>query len=90
MPANNTRCWAPGAPSRTGDLGNIVLVAKNGTSVLLRDVADVRIGAAPPEGATLRNGETVSGMVIMLKGENGKKLIERVKETIAACDCRPA
>ena len=32
--------------------------------------------------ATLRNGETVSGMVIMLKGENGKKLIERIKEKI--------
>src|SRR5579864_6641722 len=68
----------------TSDLGNIVLVSKNGTSVLLRDVADLRIGAAPPEGATLRNGETVSGMVIMLKGENGKELIERIKERIAA------
>ncbi len=68
----------------TSDLGNIVLVSKNGTSVLLRDVADLRIGSAPPEGATLRNGETVSGMVIMLKGENGKKLIERVKQKIAA------
>src|SRR6202035_4430395 len=31
----------------------------------------------------LRHGETVSGMVIMLKGENGKKLIERVKEKIS-------
>ena len=68
----------------TAELGNIVLASKSGTSVLLRDVADVRIGSAPPEGATLRNGETVSGMVIMLKGENGKKLIERVKEKIAA------
>ena len=68
----------------TGELGNIVLVSKNGASVLLRDVAEVRVGAAPPEGATLRNGETVSGMVIMLKGENGKQLIERVKEKIAA------
>ena len=67
----------------TNDLGDIVLLSSKGSSVLLRDVADVRIGAAPPEGATLRNGETVSGMVIMLKGENGKKLIERVKERIA-------
>jgi cobalt-zinc-cadmium resistance protein CzcA len=66
------------------DFGNIVLASKNGTPLLLRDVAAVRIGPAPPEGATLRNGETVSGMVIMLKGENGKQLIERVKEKIAA------
>ncbi len=73
----------------TQDLGSIVLAAKSGTPVLLRDVADVRIGAAPPEGATLRNGETVSGMVIMLKGENGKKLIERVKERIASLRLPP-
>ena len=67
----------------TADLGNIVVAAKGGASVLLRDVAEIQVGAAPPEGATLRNGETVSGMVIMLKGENGKNLIERVKEKIA-------
>ncbi len=68
----------------TDDLGNIVLAAKQGTPVLVRDVAEVRIGAAPPQGATLRNGETVSGTVIMLKGENGKALIERVKAKIAS------
>ena len=73
----------------TAELGNIVLTAKNGTPLLLRDVANIRIGAAPPEGATLRNGETVSGMVIMLKGENGKKLIERVKERIASLRLPP-
>ncbi len=73
----------------TQDFGSIVLAAKNGTPVLLRDVANVRIGAAPPEGATLRHGETVSGMVIMLKGENGKKLIERVKERIAGLHLPP-
>ena len=71
-----------GRAAASEDLGNIVLKAKGGTSLLLRDVAAVRIGSAPPQGATLRNGETVSGMVIMLKGENGKKLIERIKEKI--------
>ena len=73
----------------TEDFGNIVLTAKGGTPLLLRDVGEVRIGAAPPEGATLRNGETVSGMVIMLKGENGKRLIERVKERIAGLHLPP-
>jgi cobalt-zinc-cadmium resistance protein CzcA len=71
------------------ELGNIVLTAKNGTPLLLRDVGEVRIGPAPPEGATLRNGETVSGMVIMLKGENGKRLIELVKERIASLRLPP-
>jgi cobalt-zinc-cadmium resistance protein CzcA len=71
-----------GRATTTEDLGNIVLITKHGTPVMLRDVAAIRIGSAPPQGATLRNGETVSGMVIMLKGENGKKLIERIKEKI--------
>src|SRR6266852_9748539 len=73
-----------GRAIKIDDFGNIVLTAKDGTPVLVRDVAELRIGSAPPHGATLRNGETVSGMVIMLKGENGKQLIERVKERIAS------
>src|SRR5438132_482658 len=78
-----------GRATTADDFANIVLTAKNGTPVLIRDVADVRVGPAPPEGATLRNGETVSGMVIMLKGENGKRLIERVKERIAGLRLPP-
>src|SRR6266536_1424294 len=66
------------------DLGNIVLMANQGTPVLLKDVADVAIGAAPRKGAVLRNGETISGMVIMLKGENGKSVIQAVKKKIAS------
>src|SRR5215217_4869165 len=66
------------------DFRNIVLTSTRGTPVLLKDVATIGIGPAPPSGATLRNGaETVSGTVIMLKGENGKQLIERVKAKIA-------
>jgi heavy metal efflux system protein len=65
------------------DIGKTVLIANRGTPLLLRDVGEVVIGPAPKEGATLRDGETVSGMVIMLKGENGKSLIEQVKERIA-------
>ncbi len=71
-----------GRAATAEDLGNIVLTARNGVPLLVRDVAVTRIGAAPPQGATLRNGETVSGMVIMLKGENGKELIRRIKEKI--------
>ena len=48
----------------------------------ISDVAKVAIGPAPKRGAVLRNGETISGMVIMLKGENGKRVIDQVKEKI--------
>src|SRR5207249_4007228 len=73
-----------GRATRPEDFGNIVIASHEGTPVLLRDVAEIRIGAAPPSGAALRQGESVSGTVIMLKGENGKQLIERVKERIAS------
>jgi cobalt-zinc-cadmium resistance protein CzcA len=66
------------------DLDNIVVSSRQGTPVYLRDVAQVTIGALPRQGAVTRdgNGETVSGMVIMLKGENGKAVAERAKEKI--------
>ena len=68
------------------DLEHIVILARAGASVLLRDVAAVKAGPMPRQGAVTRDGrgETVSGMVIMLKGENGKNVIERVKQRLAA------
>ncbi len=71
------------------DLGKIVLLSRAGVPVLLSDVATVGIGPAPKRGAVLRNGETVSGMVIMLKGENGKRVIDLVKQKIRAMHLPP-
>jgi len=73
-----------GRTTSVGDIGNIVLLANQGTPVMLHDVAQVTIGPAPRQGAVLRNGEAISGMVIMLKGENGKHVIELVKQKIAS------
>ena len=66
------------------DLGAIVLAAHQGTAVYLRDVAEVKLGKVPRQGAVTRDGkgETVSGMVIMLKGQNSKTVIERVKQAL--------
>jgi cobalt-zinc-cadmium resistance protein CzcA len=72
-----------GRATSVDDIGNIVLIANQGTPVMLHDVAQVMIGPAPRQGAVLRNGEVISGMVIMLKGENGKNVIEQVKQKIA-------
>lgn len=65
------------------DLRDIVVLSSRGVPVTLGDVAKVQIGPAPKNGAVLRNGETVSGMVIMLKGENGKRVIDLVKKKIS-------
>ncbi len=64
------------------DIENIVVKTnKNSTPVLIKNVADVRIGAATRYGAMTRNtdGEVVGGLVLMLKGENAAKVISDVK-----------
>ena len=67
------------------DLKNIVLAARAGTPVFVRDVADVQIGEAVRQGAALMNGEeeVVGGIVMMLRGENGRAVVERVKAKVA-------
>ncbi len=67
------------------ELGAIVLTAQGGTPVRISDVAEVRVGNVPRQGAVTRDGagETLSGMVIMLKGQNSKTIIERIKNAIA-------
>jgi heavy metal efflux system protein len=66
------------------DIERIVLKSKDGAPVYLRDVADVVIGSEPRQGAVSRDGkgEAVAGMIIMLKGENSKDVVSRVKEAI--------
>lgn len=65
----------------TEDIGNIVLMAQDGTPVYVKDVAEVVIGHQTRQGAVTRDarGETVAGMVIMLRGENSKQVVDRVK-----------
>ena len=67
------------------DLERIVLKAEQGAPVYLRDVADILIGSEPRQGAVSRDGrgEVVAGMIIMLKGENSKEVVGRVKEAVA-------
>ncbi|MBI3248425.1 MAG: efflux RND transporter permease subunit [Deltaproteobacteria bacterium] len=53
--------------------------------VLVQDVAEVVVAPMPRHGAVTHDGvgESVSGMVILLKGENAKVVAARVKERIA-------
>jgi len=66
------------------DINNIVLKAADGTPVLVRDLAEVRIAPGLRTGAATKagQGETVIGMAIMLKGENSKRVVDRVKREI--------
>jgi cobalt-zinc-cadmium resistance protein CzcA len=67
------------------DLGNIVVSTKSGVPVLLKQLARIAPEALPRHGAVMKdgNGETVSGMVIILRGENGQEVIKEVKAKIA-------
>ncbi|MBW2525662.1 MAG: efflux RND transporter permease subunit [Deltaproteobacteria bacterium] len=66
------------------DVQDVVLEAEDGTPVYLADVADVVEGAMTRLGAVTRDGrgEVAAGMVIMLKGENSKEVVERVKAAL--------
>jgi cobalt-zinc-cadmium resistance protein CzcA len=68
------------------DIENIVVrTNQNSTPVLIRNVAEVRIGAATRYGAMTRNndGEVVGAIVLMLKGANSSQVISKVKERMA-------
>ncbi|SFD44612.1 efflux RND transporter permease subunit [Flavobacterium phragmitis] len=64
------------------DLENVVVKNRNGSPVLVRNVAQVREGVALRYGASTKDGkgEIVSGMVLMLKGENSSAVVKRVHE----------
>jgi cobalt-zinc-cadmium resistance protein CzcA len=67
------------------DIERVVLKARDGAPIYLRDVADVTIGAEPRQGAVTRDGkgEVAAGMIIMLKGENSRDVVTAVKAAIA-------
>jgi len=67
------------------DVGNIVVKNDTGSvPIFIKDVAEVRFGSAVRYGAMTYNGEVdaVGGVVMMLKGENADKVVNRVKEKI--------
>jgi cobalt-zinc-cadmium resistance protein CzcA len=67
-------------------IGSIpVKMLSNGTPMLIRDVAEVKLGEATKFGATTFNtdGEVAGAIVMMLKGENSKQVIADIKTKIA-------
>jgi cobalt-zinc-cadmium resistance protein CzcA len=67
------------------DIRNTVIMAENGVPVKVRDVAEVGFGAAVRQGAITRNGEgeQVYAITLLLMGENGRVVVNRVKERVA-------
>ncbi len=68
----------------TADIANVVLATRGATPVRVRDVATVAVTSQLRYGAVTRDGkgEALSAVVIMLKGANGRQVVDRVTERI--------
>lgn len=69
----------------SADIGRVVVAVNRGTPILVRDVADVRVGTAPPQGIVGQDGDDdiVNGIVVMRKGENPSQVLAALKQRIA-------
>jgi cobalt-zinc-cadmium resistance protein CzcA len=69
----------------TVDIGNIGLKSFEGTPTYLKDVAQIKVGVSVRQGASMINGtdEAVGGIVMMLRGENSRDVVNRVKAKVA-------
>lgn len=72
------------------DIGRVVVAARNGTPILIRDIAQVRTGAVPRLGVVGQDldDDVVTGIVIMRKGENPSEVLKGVKAKIAELNAR--
>src|SRR5215831_3464832 len=66
------------------DIGNIVVMQRAGTPVLIRDISKIETGALPRQGLTGQDKEDdiVTGLVLMRKGENPSEVLKDLKEKI--------
>ncbi len=74
-----------GLVEKMEDITNIVVkTGKEGVPVFVRDLGEIVEGQSIRQGAVSTNGEgeIVSGMAIMLKGENSRVVAERVKAKV--------
>jgi cobalt-zinc-cadmium resistance protein CzcA len=67
------------------DIANIVVRERNGVPLYVRDLAEVKLGHEVRQGAIIKGGytESVSGIVLMMRGGNAKQVVSRVKERVA-------
>ncbi|MBV6286261.1 CusA/CzcA family heavy metal efflux RND transporter [Pseudomonas aegrilactucae] len=75
---------APGQLAAIDDIANTVLANVDGTSIRVRDVAQVGIGRELRSGTATENGrEVVLGTVFMLVGENSRTVSQAVAAKLA-------
>jgi cobalt-zinc-cadmium resistance protein CzcA len=74
-----------GLAESSNDISNIIVKAgREGIPIYVRDLGEVVEGATVRQGAVTADGEgeIVAGIAMMLKGENSRTVVNRVKERI--------
>lgn len=74
-----------GLAEKPEDIASIVVkTGKEGVPIYVRDLGEVVQGATIRQGAVTANGEgeIVSGITLMLKGENSRTVVEGIKERV--------
>jgi heavy metal efflux system protein len=68
------------------DLGNIVILQKNGTPVFLKNLGTLQLGALERRGilGKDKNPDTVSGIVLLLRGMNPSVVLDGIHQQIEA------
>jgi cobalt-zinc-cadmium resistance protein CzcA len=68
------------------DLGNIVISEQHGTPVFLRSLGTLQLGALQRNGILGKDGnpDGVSGIVLLLRGENPSRVLDGLHERVAA------
>ncbi|WP_299578526.1 CusA/CzcA family heavy metal efflux RND transporter [uncultured Sunxiuqinia sp.] len=75
-----------GQINRKEDILNIVVTKLDNKPVFIKDLADVELGTQIRQGGVTRDGkgEVVTGIVMMLRGGNGREVIAEIEEKIAS------
>lgn len=73
-----------GQINKADDIRNIIVRNINNKPVFIKDVADVNVGTQIRQGGVTRDGkgEIVSGIVMMLRGGNGREVISQIEKKI--------
>ncbi|PLX15137.1 MAG: CusA/CzcA family heavy metal efflux RND transporter [Salinivirgaceae bacterium] len=74
-----------GQISKADDIKNIIVARINNKPVYIRDIADVKLGRQIRQGGVTKDGkgEVVTGIIMMLRGGNGRKVISNIEEKMA-------
>ncbi len=66
------------------DIGNVVVASRNGTPILIKDVAHVSVGAVPRQGidGQDKDDDVVTGIVLLRKGENPSDVLAALKQRV--------